>query len=166
MERLEILNTDQIQKKTDRITFQIYEDTVGTNELIIAGIDGNGYTFSEKIYDCLKNISDQKIAHVKVCIDKDSPLSHKIDLGLSPEELKGSTVILVDDVINSGRTLIHAASEILKHNVRSLKTAVLVDRKHRRFPIKSDFVGLEVSTTLQNHIAVEFSGMDGIAYLD
>ena len=166
MEKLEILNADQIKKKTDRLTFQIYESTVEDSDIILAGIEGDGYVFSEKIYSCLKNISDQNITHIKISIEKDSPLSKEIDLGVDESKLNGATVVLVDDVVNSGRTLIYAATEILKHNVKSVKTAVLVDRKHRRFPIKSDFVGLEVSTTLQNHISVEFDETGGVAYLE
>lgn len=166
MEKLEILNADQIVKKTDRITYQIYEDTVKEQNIILAGIEGNGYVFSEKIYKCLQNISDQNIKHIKISIEKDSPLSRKIDLGIDSAELEGATIVLVDDVVNSGRTLIYATTEILKNNVKSIKTAVLVDRRHRRYPIKADFVGLGVSTTLLNHISVEFSNKGGVAYLE
>jgi pyrimidine operon attenuation protein/uracil phosphoribosyltransferase len=166
MDRLEILNSDQIIKKTDRITYQIYEDTVNVKDIILAGIDGDGYTFSKRIYNCLKNISDQNITHIKISIEKDAPLSKKIDLGIDPTKFKGATVVLVDDVVNSGRTLIYAANEILKNEVECLKTAVLVDRRHRRYPIKSDFVGLEVSTTIQNHISVELKDEKGVAYLE
>lgn len=166
MERLEILDADQIQKKIDRLTYQIYENIVNEKSVILAGIDGTGYTFSEKVYNCLSNISNQEIRLIKISIDKDDPLSRDIDLGIQTFELEGATVILIDDVVNSGKTMIYAAAEILKHRVQSLKTAVLVDRRHRRYPIKSDFVGLEVSTTLQNHIAVEFKGDEAKAYLD
>ncbi len=166
MERLEILDADQIQKKIDRLTYQIYENVVNEKSVILAGIEGTGYTFSEKIYQCLNNISDQEIKLIRISMDKENPLSNPIDLGIDPKELEGATVILMDDVVNSGKTMIHAAAEILKHQVKLMKTAVLVDRRHRRYPIKSDFVGLEVSTTLQNHIAVEFNGEEAKAYLD
>lgn len=166
MKRLEILDADQIQKKVDRLTYEIYENTVKEEALILAGIAGTGYEFSERIFKCLQNISDQKITHIKVSLDKDQPLSSPIDLGIAPEKLKNANVILLDDVVNSGRTMIYAAAEILKHEVKSLKTAVLVDRRHRRYPIKSDFVGLEVSTTLQNHITVDFQAENAKAYLE
>ncbi|MCB0476766.1 MAG: phosphoribosyltransferase family protein [Crocinitomicaceae bacterium] len=166
MERLEILNGDQIQKKIDRLTYEIYEDTVNEKSIILAGIAGTGYAFSERIFNCLKNISDQEIQHIKISLEKDDPLSNAIDLGIDPSKLEGATVILLDDVVNSGRTMIYAAAEILRNKVRVLKTAVLVDRRHRRYPIKSDFVGLEVSTTLQNHIAVDFESKEAKAFLE
>ncbi|MDX1350413.1 MAG: phosphoribosyltransferase family protein, partial [Putridiphycobacter sp.] len=92
------------------------------------------------------------------------PLSKPITLSIEDEKLKQGNIIIVDDVINSGRTLIHAVGRVLNNPVKKLKTAVLVNRTHRRFPISADFEGMAISTTLQDNIIVEF-GAKECAYL-
>ena len=99
-----------------------------------------------------------------ITVNKENPLGDKIVLSIDDQYLKDANIILVDDVINSGKTLIHSVSRILTNKVNCIKTAVLVNRTHRRFPISANFVGLNVSTTLQDNIIVEF-GKNETAYL-
>ena len=159
-----VLNQEQIRQKTERIAFEILENTFEDKNLFIAGICGNGYVFAERLLAELKKHSSQNITLFEVKINKKSPLTDSINYAVSADDLKGSTVILVDDVINSGITLIHSVSALLTHDLKALKVATLVNRTHRRFPVKADFVGLNVSTTLQDNIMVEF-GEKEVAYL-
>jgi len=159
-----VLNQDQIRQKTERIAFEILENTFEEKNLFIAGIAGNGYVFAERITAELKKHSSQNITLFEVTVNKKNPLTDSINYSATSEDLKDATVILVDDVINSGITLIHSVSALLTHNLKALKVATLVNRTHRKFPVKADFVGLNVSTTLQDNIMVEF-GEKELAYL-
>lgn len=168
METTIILDSRQIEQKTERIAYEIYENSFNEEILFIGGIKGNGFEFAERLIEKLNLIARDSypkgIRLFEISVNKSNPLSHSIDLSLSDEELENSAVILVDDVINSGSTLIHATSRILQQNVKTIKTAILVNRTHRKFPILADYVGLDITTTLQDNIVVEFGDKE-CAYL-
>lgn len=155
MNRTLVLNSKQIQQKINRIAYEIYENNYDEKDIIIAGIAGNGYLLAKRIADVLKDISPIKINLIEIIIDKEDPISHKIEIAVSEKELKNKVIILVDDVLNSGKTMIFGAKPFLISPVKRLTTVVLVDRGHNRYPIKADFVGVSLSTTLQEHITVE-----------
>lgn len=168
METTIILNASQIVQKTERIAYEIYENTFEEPILFIGGIKGNGFEFAERLVEQLNKIAKDAypngIRLFEVSVNKTDPLQHSIDLSLTDDELTDTAVILVDDVINSGSTLIHATARILQQKVKTIKTAILVNRTHRRFPILADYVGLDITTTLQDNIVVEF-GENESAYL-
>lgn len=158
-----VLNNEQIQQKINRIAHEIYENNFETQKIIIVGIAGQGYTLAERLTAILKTISPITIELVKISLNKDEPLSEKINLSVDIKTLENQTVVLVDDVLNSGKTLIYAAGHLLQVNMKKMNTTCLVDRRHRRYPIRADFVGLTLSTTVQEHIKVEFSkGNDSV----
>lgn len=167
MNKTLILNNKQIQQKINRIAYEIYENNYDEKEIIIAGIANNGFLLAKKIAEALQTISPLKTKLIEIVIDKKKPLSTEIKLGLTDKELINKVIILVDDVLNSGRTLIFGAKPFLTIPVKRLTTAVLVDRGHNRYPIKADFVGLSLSTTLLEHITVEINkkGKEAV-YLD
>tara|TARA_Y100001933_G_scaffold250733_1_gene287390 strand:- start:524 stop:1027 length:504 start_codon:yes stop_codon:yes gene_type:complete len=151
-----ILDNEKVNKKLDRITHQIIEDNFTEKELIIIGVSIKGFLLAKKIATLLKKLEGSfKIELIELLIDKTNPNS--LGVSLKPNKpLVDKKVILVDDVLNSGKTLMHAASHIITHNICKMKTIVLVDRRHRLFPIKADWVGLTLSTTIQEHIRVNF----------
>lgn len=157
MIKTQVLNSKQIQQKINRIAYEIYENNYDEKEIIIAGIAGNGYLLADRIDGVLKNISPIKTKLIEIIIDKEDPISSKIEIAVSEKELKNKVIILVDDVLNSGKTLIFGAKPFLTSPVKRLTTVVLVDRGHNRYPIKADFVGVSLSTTLQEHITVEIN---------
>ena len=163
-----ILNSSQIEQKTERISYEIYENSFNESQLLIGGIKGNGFEFAQRLVNKLSDISKgsyPKGIHLfEVSVNKSNPLNHSIDLSISDNELNNNSVILVDDVINSGSTLIHATARILQQSVKNIKTAILVNRTHRRFPILADYVGLDITTTIKDNIVVEF-GKNEKAYL-
>ncbi|UKN02791.1 phosphoribosyltransferase [Paracrocinitomix mangrovi] len=163
-DKLVVLNKEQIRQKTERIAFEILENTFEEPCVFIVGIEGNGYLFAERLVEQLAKHTDQELRLVKIIIDKNVPLEHEIKMSVEKEELKGATVVLVDDVINSGRTMIHAVRVLLEEPLNMLKVATLVNRTHRRFPVQADFVGVHISTTLQDNIIVELNENE-IAYL-
>lgn len=149
-----VLNQHQIDQKINRLAHELLENTYGEKALFIGGIVGNGDVFARQIADIVRKNSSQDITVFTIDLHKDLPLEHVITCSIDPSILKGQTVILVDDVINSGTTMQYALMKILEQPVRSVKTVALVDRLHRRYPIKCDFVGMTLTTTLKERVEV------------
>ena len=161
-----ILDNDSVSKKLDRITHQIIEENFNEKELFLVGISKKGFKLAEKISQLISSINPSiQVNLIELFINKNEPLEHPI--ALKPNTiLKNKKIILIDDVLNSGKTLIHAASFVLNQNISKMNTIVLVDRRHRLFPIKADWVGLTLSTTLQEHIRVNFENENILVYLE
>jgi len=157
MEKTRILTALQIQQKIERIAHQLYEDHSEEKELIFVGVEQRGAALARRIAALMGKISDISIRYYSIELDKDHPLDAPVVFDVEVEDVEGRTVVLVDDVLNSGRTLMYAVRHILQAEVKSLATVVLVDRRHRRYPIRADYAGLTLSTTLQEHIAVELN---------
>ncbi|MDF2438669.1 MAG: phosphoribosyltransferase [Bacteroidota bacterium] len=152
-----ILNSKQIEQKINRIAYEIYENNYDEKSIVIAGIAKNGFLLAKRIADVLQTISQIKTQLIEIKLDKENPFENNVKLELSEKDLKNKVIILVDDVLNSGKTLMFGTKLFLNSPVKRLTTAVLVDRGHNRYPIKADVVGLSLSTTLQEHIAVELN---------
>jgi pyrimidine operon attenuation protein / uracil phosphoribosyltransferase len=164
--RTTILNNDDVEKKIARIAFQIIEEYYEDKELLIVGISKNGFLLAGKIAKLVqRDLPKSTINLMELTINKRNPLKENVTI--SPNLSFGNKkVILVDDVLNSGKTLMHAASYIVSKDIKKMNTVVLVDRRHRNFPIKADWVGLTLSTTIQEHINVEILENDISVYLE
>lgn len=159
-----ILTQQEIEHKTKRIAYQIYETFVDEKEIVIAGIASNGYIFAEKLAKMVDEISDLKVTLCEVKINKQNPIEEVIT-SIPAEEYANKALVLVDDVLNSGTTLIYGVKHFLHVPLKKFKTAVLVDRNHKQYPVKADFKGLSLSTSLQEHIHVVFNDNEEYAYL-
>lgn len=151
-----ILNHEQIAHKTKRIAFQIYENNVNEQTVILAGIAKNGFEFARKLKTELEIISDISVTLCEVKINKKNPLE-QITTSVTSEEYKDKSVVLIDDVLNSGTTLIYGVRHFLDVPLKQFKTAVLVDRSHKKYPVKADFKGISLSTSLNEMVKVHFS---------
>jgi len=160
-----ILDTEQIKQKVNRIAYQIIEDNCYEKEIIVVGIDKKGYLFANLISDQLKEISEIKITLAKLTIDKENAYANNEKLDIEASELKDKVIILVDDVLNTGKALIFGVKFLLNFPIKKMSTVVLVDRNNKKYPIGTHYVGLALSTTLKNHISVEFKGKEIKAYL-
>ena len=149
-----ILNEKEITYKIRRIAFQIYESNVEENEIILAGIDKNGYILAQKLKAVLQNISPIKPILCKVVINKKNPQS-PVKTSIPETEYADKSLVLIDDVLNSGTTLIYGVKHFLNVPLKQFKTAVLVNRNHKKYPIKADFKGLSLSTSLHEHIEIK-----------
>ncbi|MCE7993502.1 MAG: phosphoribosyltransferase [Roseivirga sp.] len=163
-ERKQILNTAQITQKIKRIAFEMYEQNHNVKELVIAGIDDMGLKLSELIKAEVEKISDIYCHLVRIDIDKEATSQPLVEHSQLPD-ISNFTLVIVDDVLNSGKTMVHAFDPFLKLDVRKIQTAVLVNRSHKRFPIAVDYKGLELATTIQEHIEVELTNNEFAAYL-
>lgn len=161
-----ILSHQQILHKIDRIAYQIYEANANEQQIVLAGIEGGGLAFARKIKRSLEKICPADILLCKVGMDKADPLTSPVTTSLKPEEYEGRSIVLVDDVLKSGTTLIFGVKHFLNTPLKQLKTAVLVDRNYKKFPVKADFKGLSLSTSMEEHVRVDFSTKNYGVYLD
>ncbi|GAA4235815.1 phosphoribosyltransferase domain-containing protein [Postechiella marina] len=152
-----ILTHAEINHKIRRIAFQIYESNVYEKEVILAGIDSNGYVFAKKIKAVLQKISNINPVLCKVIINKKNPWE-PIKTSLSAEDYSNKSIVLVDDVLNSGTTLVYGVKHFLGVPLKQFKTAVLVNRNHKKYPVKADFKGISLSTSLHEHVNVVLEG--------
>ena len=161
-----ILNNDDIQKKIARISYQIIENYYDEKEVILVGLSKRGFLFADFIFKKLKEINSKiDFKLLELNINKHNP--NQSNISIEPViDLKNKKIILIDDVLNSGRTLMHAAAHLLNQNISKMNTIVLVDRRHRSYPIKADWVGITLSTTLQEHIRVNFKKDNILIYLE
>jgi len=152
-----ILNDTQIRSKLKRISYQILEANLKNSGIVIAGIESNGYKIAKEVKKILNKISEIEVVLCKVIIDKKNP-RNPIKTSINKEIYTNKSVVLIDDVLNSGSTLIYGVKHFLEVEVVQFKTAVLVNRNHKKFPVKADFKGISLSTSMQNHVLVEFKG--------
>ncbi len=160
-----ILNKRQIDHKIRRMAYQVYESNVNESEVIIAGILTNGFTLAQKIKKEVERISPLKVRLCKVTINKKQPTA-PVETSLELESFKNKSLLLVDDVLNSGTTLIYGVKYFLDVPLKQFKTAVLVDRNHKKFPVKADFKGISLSTSLNENVAVSFEKENYAAVLE
>lgn len=159
-----ILTHEQIERKIKRIAYQIYEQHVEQSALIVAGIAEHGYLLAEKIGTELRAISPLAVTVAKIEIEKEKPSEHTTAISIDMAAIKGQHAIIVDDVLNTARTMVFAVYPFFKGGAAEIKTVVLADRNHKIFPVSADYTGISLATTLQEHITFEVNS-DGTMQL-
>lgn len=154
MNKIAILTAVQIEQKLRRMAFEIWEKNNEEKEIFIIGIEEVGAAVASKIAEILKEISPLKVNITSIKINKKNPLSDIIQL--EKVSLNKKTVILIDDVANSGKTLLYALKPLMDFEPAKIQVAVLVDRKHKNFPVTPDIIGHSVATTIQENIIVNY----------
>lgn len=153
-EKTLILNDTQIRKKISRMAYEIYENNFGEKSLVLAGIDGQGHVLAELLQKELTQISALTCTVVKIQISKESPETSEVLLDVPLKELAKKNIVLVDDVLNTGRIITYGMKPFLSVIVKKIEVAVLVNRSHALFPVLPKYTGYELSTTLDDHIEV------------
>lgn len=164
VEKTKVLDSDQVVQKIRRIAFEIYENNFSEKGLVLAGIDGQGYEFAKLLSKQLEEISPIKTLIVKVSLDKAAPLQSDVVIDCDEKELRKKTIVLVDDVLNTGRTLAYGMKPFLNIEVKKVEVAVLVNRSHTTFPITPTYTGYAFATTLNDSVEVVL-GKKGAVYL-
>jgi len=164
MKEKKILDKEQIQEKIKRISYEIYEENFDDKTILICGIEKNGSIIAKKIIKELKSICDIKIEFISINLNKKNPLN-SVEIKSSKNNIINKSIVLIDDVSNTGKTLIHVIKELIKFEPKKINTAVLVNRDHTLFPIKINFIGLSLSTSIKSHIEVTLDNKDIGAYL-
>ena len=148
-----------------RIAYQIYENNnEEDNSLIIVGIEKNGKILANRICNILKSISNFNLTLMSIEINKKNP-TKKMFISIDKKKCLNKNIIIVDDVLNTGRTLIYAVKYFLEIPVKKIQTAVIINRNHKKFPIKADFKGLSLSTSIKEHVDVILEGSKKGIYL-
>ena len=156
-----ILNDKQIAYKIKRIAHQIVESNTDEKEIILAGITGNGFLLARKILKCIAQISPEvKIRLCEVFIEKENPLK-AVTTSLPPEDYALKALVLIDDVLHTGTTLMYGVKHFLDVPLKRFKTAILVNRNHKKYPVKADFKGISLSTSIQENAEVIFDKHKG-----
>lgn len=157
-----ILSDQDIRLRVRRIAYQIYESNLDEETVFVVGIANSGYRIATLIADELKKITSSHVELVCLKVNK-KDLYAPFEMDTDLAAMTGRPVVLVDDVLNSGTVLIHAVRHLLSVPLKKLNTAVLVDRNHKLYPVKVDFKGLSLSTSMHEHVDVVFE-KDGKIY--
>ncbi len=161
---MKILNQYQIKQKIKRLAIEILERNYDEEDIILAGINNKGLVFAQLLANRLKEISDTKFILTRIRLNPANPLAEEINWEMPIEALKDKVIIIIDDVANTGRTIFYAAKPLLSTLPKKIEVAVLVNRKHKSFPVKVDYEGLSLATTLKENIDVqiELGGDHGV----
>lgn len=154
-QRTLILDKTRIDRKLQRMAYQIWEHNSNEQSVTLVGIHGGGLSVANNLAKRLREISSMQVDVVNIKMNKRNPLSEDITLA---EDMGGRSIVLVDDVANSGKTLLYALKPFLNYELKKIMIAVLLDRKHKEYPVSPDIVGHSIATTLQEHIIVEVKG--------
>lgn len=154
--KTKILSAKEVQNKICRLAFEIYEGNFQEEEIALVGIEPNGAVLATLLKNEIERISPLIVHFSTIKLDKDSPLS-KVNISLKVGQVSKTSVIIVDDVLNSGRTMFYSFKPFLESELYKVQVAVLVDRAHKKFPISADYVGYSLGTTLQEFVEVNLS---------
>jgi pyrimidine operon attenuation protein/uracil phosphoribosyltransferase len=159
-----VLNDRQIRQKTTRMAYEIYERNLHEKTVVFAGITGMGYKLAIALASALESISPINAEVIEILLDKSNVEKSEIKLSKSPNS-SSHCVIIVDDVLNTGKTLVYALQPFMDSSVRKIEIAVLVNRSHKLFPVAPDYTGLELATTLSEHITVDLESENHTVHL-
>jgi pyrimidine operon attenuation protein / uracil phosphoribosyltransferase len=155
---MKLLNEQQIEKKIERLAFEILENNYKEKEIVLAGINNNGTRFAELLQEKLEIFGKTKISMTQIRLSPANPLETEVTIDKPKKELNNKVIIIVDDVANTGRTIFYAFKPLMDLLPKKIEVAVLVDRMHKSFPIKVDYVGLSLATTMEDDIDVQIRG--------
>jgi pyrimidine operon attenuation protein/uracil phosphoribosyltransferase len=163
---MKILEHKQIEQKVSRLAIEILEHNIEEEGLILAGINNRGMALAQMLAERMQKISKLPIRLTNIRLNPAAPMERPVEIDLAIAELEGKVIIVVDDVASSGRTLLYACKPILETLPKKLEIAVLVDRTHKSFPVRVDYVGLSLATTLKENILVEIGEGEMSAFLE
>jgi len=162
---MRILTDQQIRQKIRRIAIEILERNYGEPEIILAGLNNNGLGFAQLLLKELQAVAPKSttLTLTSIRLNPANPVEYEPVVELTEAELRGKSIVIVDDVANTGRTIFYAVQPLLKVVPKKVEVAVLVDRQHKSFPVKADYVGLSLATTLRDDIDVQIRGVEEMA---
>lgn len=164
MARKDILDKETVQMKLQRMALEVVENNLDEKKVILVGIEENGSIIARNVQRILGEVSNLEVQLVNLLVDKKFPKEITLSEGV---DFNNEVIIIVDDVANSGKTLLYSLKPFLEFRPRKIQTMALVERTHKAFPVHLDYTGLSVATTLQEHIYVEVDGEQVVgAYLD
>lgn len=161
-ERTLIHDPERIHRMLERMAWQILERHGSEESVILVGVSKSGFRLAQLLQARIQAISPSPIALAEISVNKRSPASGPTECSLRPSEFEGKNIVVIDDVLNTGATLIYAVHFFLQAPVKRLSTAVLIDRNFKKFPIKADIKGMSLSTSLQDRVEVDLDGNEAV----
>lgn len=149
-----VLEDAQVRQKIRRMAYEIFENNFDEKIIVLAGVEGQGYALAQLLEKELLTISPLQVITAKVMVDKVAPQKSDVSLDMNLDDLKKKVIVLIDDVLNTGRTLAYGMKPFLSIEVKKIEVAVLVNRSHPLFPVQPNYTGYELSTTLTDHVEV------------
>ncbi len=165
MEKSLILDDAQVKQKIRRMAFEVFEQNFKEKMVVIAGIEGQGYVLAKLLEEEIESISPLEVKLVKVTLNKLAHQQGDVSLDCDVRELKKKCIIIVDDVLNTGRTFAYSLQPFLNIEVKKIETAVLVNRSHTLFPIYPQYTGYDLATTIKEHVEVNLTKEATAVYL-
>lgn len=162
---MKILDHRQITQKIKRLSIEILENNYSSKELVLIGLNNNGHRLAEMLHTGISQLTEIPITLAQLSINPAKPISEEMELSIPTTSLKSKTIILVDDVCNTGRSIFYACKPLMEIVPKKVEVAVMVDRKHKSFPIRVDYVGLSLATTLKENISVNLSNKNALEVL-
>lgn len=144
------------------MAWEIAESATSADEIVLVGIVPRGDVLAARLAEDLRSTVVKKVRVGRLTIDKEKPVGASITLDFEPSQHRNALFVVVDDVLNTGKTLLHALKPFLEVELHKLITAVLVDRDHKAYPVRADVAGLVLSTTLRDHVKVELGDRDAV----
>jgi pyrimidine operon attenuation protein/uracil phosphoribosyltransferase len=160
---MKILDQIQIKQKIKRLAYEIMEANYDERSVVLAGINNNGLGFAKMLKKQLEKISDFEILLKQIKLNPAAPVDGSVQINVEQSELEGKTIIVIDDVANTGRTMFYAMKVFMEVVPKRVETAVLIDRKHKLFPIEINYFGLSLATTMQEDIQVNLQKISEMA---
>jgi pyrimidine operon attenuation protein/uracil phosphoribosyltransferase len=154
--KTKVLSHSDVEKIIKRMAYQIYENNFGDKHITLVGISSRGFEIAKLLQTELDSISNLKSVLLEITIVKENPSTETTVISPAKFDIKG-TIVIIDDVLNTGRALVYAALPFLNYQINKLQVAVLVDRNHKKFPIAADYTGIQLNTTFQEHVSVEIN---------
>ncbi len=157
---MKVLDDHQVRQKIRRLAIEVLEKNYEEPEIILAGINNNGMAFARLLADQLRAITPQTITLTRLSLNPANPLASEVQLEMPLTQIRDKVVIVADDVANTGRTIFYACKPFMESLPKKVEVAVIVDRTHKSFPVKVDYVGLSLATTLLENIDVRIRNVD------
>ena len=161
-ERTLILDPERMQRVMQRMAWQIIERHLHQDEILLVGVSNSGYALAKRLHALLKIHFDGTVHLAEISINKRNPAEGPTVCALQPSDVKGKNVVIIDDVLNTGATLIYAVHYFLSAPLKQLSTVVLIDRNFKKFPIKAYIKGLSLSTSFQDRVEVDFTAPEAV----
>jgi pyrimidine operon attenuation protein / uracil phosphoribosyltransferase len=160
---MQVLNDIQIKSKVKRLAYEILENNFDEKQIILAGINKNGYRCAQLIHAAMISVSNKNIILTNIRLNPAKPLEEEITIDIPTDQLKNKAFIIIDDVANTGRTIFYAFKVVMNVIPKKVEVAALVDRKHKLFPIKVDYVGLSLATTIKENITADLTDKNAMS---
>ena len=163
--KIKILDSEAVSQKLKRLAWEVYENNSKEKEIFIVGVSNRGLKIAKELSKHIEEISTISTTVANLELDKDNPYNKDVEMNVTADNYINKVVILCDDVLNSGKTLMYTSKHFLRQPLTKLSIVVLVERNYNCYPIKADYVGLSLATTLQEYVNVILGGSDQGVYL-